>query len=74
MIMKKAFGILEILIVVVIICAVYFMVGKKNPVEDYAQSVKQTQTTKQQINVELDNLQKQIDKSRELNTRMPEDY
>ncbi len=72
--MKRAFGIIEILIVVVIICAIYFMGNKKNPVEEYAQSVKQTQTTKEYVNVELENLQKQIDKSRELNTRMPEDY
>ena len=72
--MKKAFGIIEILLVVAIICAIFFMNNNKNPVKDYAQSVKQTQTTKQQVNVELENLQKQIDKSRELNTRMPEDY
>ena len=72
--MKKAFGIIEILIVIAIICVIFFMNNNKNPVQDYAQSVKQTQTTKQQVDVELDNLQKQINKSRELNTRMPEDY
>ena len=72
--MKKAFGVIEILIVIVIICAIYFMSNNKNPVKDYAQSVKQTQTTKQQVNVELENLQKQIDKSREMNSRAPEDF
>ena len=72
--MKKAFGVIEILVIIVIICAIYFMSNNKNPVNDYAQSVKQTQTTKQQVNVELENLQKQIDKSRELNSRMQENY
>ena len=72
--MKKAFGVLEILIVIVIICAIYFMCGNKNPVKDYAESVEQTQTTKQKVDVELDNLQKQIDKSREMNSRASEDY
>ncbi len=72
--MKKAFGLLEILLVVVIICIVFIMSNNKNPIQDYAQSVKQTQTTKEQVNVELENLQKQIEKSRELNSKMQEDY
>ena len=72
--MKNAFGILEILIVIAIICVIFLMSNNKNPIEEYAQSVKQTQTTKERVDIELENLQKQIDKSRELNTRMPEDY
>lgn len=72
--MKKAFGIIEILIVVIVVCCIYFMTGNRNPVKDYAKSVKQTQTTKEHVNVELEKLQDKIDKSRGLNTNIPEDY
>lgn len=57
--MKKAFSLLELLIIVIILCLFCFFISKgKNPVNNYVNERKELNTKQEVINKQLDDIQK----------------
>lgn len=57
--MKKAFSLLELLIIVVILCVFcFFILRGKNPVNNYVNERKELNTKQEVINKQLDDIQK----------------